>query len=197
MGPFTLGSCQRQVAVINLRHKPIMKIYKDVFSGDELFSDTYPMKLVDDCIYEGYGKHETRTEGDIQLDGANASAEGEDGDAGADPSSVSGIDIVLNHRLTESGFGSKKDYTVYLKDYMKKIVTYLENNGRADEVDSFKKNINGYMKDVLGRFKDLQFFVGESMDNDAMIMIMDYKDYQGEERPFLIAFKHGLEEEKV
>ena len=75
--------------------------------------------------------------------------------------SFSGIDIVLNHRLTESGFGSKKDYTVYLKDYMKKIVTYLENNGRADEVDSFKKNINGYMKDVLGRFKDLQFFVGE------------------------------------
>ena len=73
----------------------------------------------------------------------------------------SGVDIVLNHRLTESGFGSKKDYTVYLKDYMKKIVTYLENNGRAAEVDTFKKNINGYMKDVLGRFKDLQFFVGE------------------------------------
>merc|ERR1712150_412953 len=174
-----------------------MKIYKDVFSGDELFSDTYPMKLVDDCIYEVYGKHETRTEGEIQLDGANASAEGEDADGGADPNSVSGIDAVLNHRLTESGFGSKKDYTVYLKDYMKKIVTYLESNGRGDEVDTFKKNINGYMKDVLGRFKDLQFFVGESMDNDAMIMIMDYKDYQGEERPFLIAFKHGLEEEKV
>lgn len=25
-------------------------------AGDELFSDTYPMKLVDDCIYEVYGK---------------------------------------------------------------------------------------------------------------------------------------------
>ena len=35
------------------------------------------------------------------------------------------------------------------------------------------------------------------MDNDAMIMLCDYKDYQGEERPCLIAFKHGLEEEKV
>merc|ERR1712088_188359 len=162
-----------------------MKIYKDVFSGDELFSDTYPMKLVDDCIYEVYGKHETRTEGEIQLDGANASAEGEDADGGADPNSTSGVDIVLNHRLTESGFGSKKN------------VAYLEQNDRAAEVDTFKKNVNGYMKDVLGRFKDLQFFVGESMDNDAMIMIMDYKDYQGEERPFLIAFKHGLEEEKV
>merc|ERR1711953_855345 len=99
--------------------------------------------------------------------------------------------------LAQSVVLTSSSTTVYLKDYMKKIVTYLENNGRADEVDSFKKNINGYMKDVLGRFKDLQFFVGESMDNDAMIMIMDYKDYQGEERPFLIAFKHGLEEEKV
>ena len=27
-----------------------------LISGDELFSDTYPMKLVDDCIYEVYGK---------------------------------------------------------------------------------------------------------------------------------------------
>merc|ERR1712141_716108 len=173
-----------------------MKIYKDVFSGDELFSDTYPIKVVDDVLYEVTGKHITRTEGDIQLEGANASAEGADGDEGADASSVSGIDIVLNHRLTETGFGSKKDYMVYLKDYMKKVVKYLEDNDRAGEVETFKKNINGVMKDLLGKFKDLQFFTGESMDAEAMIMIMDYKDYQGEERPVLMAFKHGISEEK-
>merc|ERR1711981_1020283 len=166
-----------------------MKIYKDVFSGDELFSDTYPMKLVDDCVYEVYGKHISRTEGDIQLEGSNASAEGADGDEGGDASTVSGVDLVLNHRLTETGFGSKKDY-------MKKVVKYLEENDRASEVDTFKKNINGVMKDLLGKFKDLQFFTGESMDAEAMIMIMDYKDYQGEERPVLMAFKHGLSEEK-
>jgi len=172
-----------------------MKIYKDVFSGDELFSDTYPMKLVSDCIYEVYGKHETRVEGEVKLDGSNASAE--EADEGTDTNAVSGVDVVLNHRLTETGFGSKKDYMVYLKDYMKKIVKYLEDNNRANEVDTFKNNINGYMKEVLGRFKDLQFYVGESMDNDAMIVILDYKEYQGEERPVLLAFKHGLEEEKV
>merc|ERR1712209_318097 len=99
----------------------IMKIYKDVFSGDELFSDTYPIKVVDDCLYVVTGKHITRTEGDIQLEGANASAEGADGDEGGESTSVSGVDIILNHRLTETGFGSKKDYMVYLKDYMKKV----------------------------------------------------------------------------
>ena len=74
----------------------------------------------------------------------------------------SGVDIVLNHRLTESGFGSKKDYTVYLKDYMKKIVAYLEQNDRAAEVDTFKKNINGVMKGLLGKFSDLQFYQGRA-----------------------------------
>ena len=43
-------------------------------------------------------QHETRKEGDIVLEGSNASAEGEDADDGSDPTSVSGIDIVLNHR---------------------------------------------------------------------------------------------------
>merc|ERR1739848_232296 len=171
-----------------------MKIYEDVFSGDEMFSDTYPIKLVHDCLWEVTGKHISRTQDEIQLAGANASAE--EADEGTDTASESGVDVILNHRLVETGFGSKKDYTVYLKDYMKKVVKYLEDNNRAGEVDEFKKNINGVMKDLLGKFKDLQFFTGESMDAEAMIMIMDYKDYQGEERPVLMAFKHGLNEEK-
>ena len=105
-------------------------------------------------------QHISRTEGDIQLEGSNASAEGADADEGGDASTVSGVDLVLNHRLTETGFGSKKDYMVYLKDYMKKVVKYLEENDRAGEVDVFKKNINNVMKELLGKFKDLQFFTG-------------------------------------
>ena len=33
-----------------------MKIYFDVFTGDELGSDSYPTKLVDDLYYEVEGK---------------------------------------------------------------------------------------------------------------------------------------------
>merc|ERR1712107_652865 len=78
-------------------------------------------------------------------------------------------------------------------DYMKKVVKYLEDNGRSAEVDSFKNNINKVMKELLGKFKALQFFTGESMDAEAMILVVDYKEIDGEERPCLLAFKHGLE----
>merc|ERR1711922_21355 len=87
-----------------------MKVFKDIFSGDELFTDSYEVKLVDDVLYEVIGKHVSRTEGDIQLEGANASAE--EFDEGTESTSVSGIDFVLDNRLVETGFGSKKDYTV-------------------------------------------------------------------------------------
>merc|ERR1712008_482681 len=188
------ASCSVTQLRYNIYQNLIMKIYKDVFSGDELFSDTYPMKLVDNCMYKVYGKHITRAADDIQLAGSNASAE--EAAEGDESSSQSGVDLVLNHRLVETGFGSKKDYTIYLKDYMKKVIKHLEDNGRTAEVDEFKKNINGVMKELLGKFKDLQFFTGESMDAEAMILIVDYKEYEGEERPVIMAFKHGLEEEK-
>ncbi len=97
-----------------------MKIYKDVFSNDELFSDTYKIELVDGVLYEVTGKYETRKQGEVVLEGANASAEGDGGDEGTDETSESGVDIVLNHRLVETGF-DKKGFTDYLKMYMKKV----------------------------------------------------------------------------
>lgn len=77
------------------------------------------MKLVDDVIYEVYGKLVSRSEGDIVLAGSNPSAE--EADEGTDANVETGVDIVLNHRLQESfAFPDKKSFTQYLKDYMKK-----------------------------------------------------------------------------
>merc|ERR1712241_512874 len=176
MGPFPVASqrsrtCFRRFQQNNPK-TAIMKVFEDVFSGDELFTDTFKIKLVDDVIYEIYGKHVSRQDDEIKLEGANASAE--EADEGTESSAVSGVDVVLNHKLVETGFGSKKDYTVYLKDYMKKVVKYLEENDRKDEVDGFKTNISGVMKELLGKFKDLQFFTGESMDAEAMILVLDH-----------------------
>ena len=70
---------------------------------------------------------------------------------------------MLNHRLVETGFGDKKGFTDYLKTYMKKILKHLEENDRKDEIEEFKGNINKVMKEMMGKFKDLQFFTGESI----------------------------------
>lgn len=171
-----------------------MKIYKDIFTGDEMFSDTYKIKLIDNVLYEVYGKLVSRKEGDIQLAGSNPSAE--EGDEGTDEHIESGVDVVLNHRLVESyAFGDKKSYTLYLKDFMKKLVAKLEEKS-PEEVDVFKTNMNKVMKDILGRFKELQFFTGESMDIDGLVGLMEYRDIDGVSTPVLMFFKHGLEEEK-
>jgi hypothetical protein len=171
-----------------------MKIYKDIFTGDEMFADTYKMKLIDDVIYEVYGNIVTRSEGNIQIEGFNPSAE--EADEGTDANVETGVDIVLNHRLQESyAFGDKKSFTLYLKDYMKKVLGKLEENS-PDQVEVFKTNLNKVMKDILGRFKDLQFFTGSSMDCDGMVAMCEYRDIGGVSTPVFMFFKHGLEEEK-
>ncbi|KZC11666.1 PREDICTED: translationally-controlled tumor protein homolog [Dufourea novaeangliae] len=171
-----------------------MRIYKDIFTGDEMFSDTYKMKLIDDVIYEVYGKMVTRKAGEIEIAGFNPSAE--TADEGTDEAVERGVDVVLNHRLQETyAFNDKKSYTLYLKDYMKKLVARLEEKS-PDQVEVFKTNTNKVMKDVLSRFKDLQFFTGESMDIDGLVALMEYRDIDGDSVPVLMFFKHGLEEEK-
>lgn len=171
-----------------------MRIYKDLFTGDEMFSDTYKIKLVDDVLYEVYGKLITRKSGSVEIAGFNPSAE--EADEGTDEAVESGVDIVLNHRLQETfAFGDKKSYTLYLKDYMKKLVARLEEKS-PDQVEVFKTNMNKVMKDILSRFKELQFFTGTSMDIDGIVGLMEYREIDGDSVPVLMFFKHGLEEEK-
>lgn len=117
-----------------------MKIFKDIFSGDEMFSDTYKFKLIDGVLYEVYGKLISRKVGDVELAGSNPSAE--EASEGTEEAVESGVDIVLNHRLMETyAFPDKKSFTLYLKEYMKRLVDKMVENG-STEVDVFKTNIN-------------------------------------------------------
>lgn len=56
--------------------------------------------------------------------------------------------------------------------------------------------MNKVMKEILARFKDLQFFTGESMDCEGMIAMAEYREINGESTPIIMFFKHGLIEEK-
>lgn len=147
-----------------------------------MFSDTYKFKLVDGVLYEVYGKLITRkVGGDVQLDGANPSAE--EASEGTDEAVESGVDVVLNHRLMETyAFPDKKSFTLYLKEYMKRLVDKLVENG-STEVDLFKTNINKVSAHFYRLFAScyLHFIVGVAHIIDDIIFICLYM-FLGNER---------------
>ncbi|MEE6520042.1 hypothetical protein FKM82_017830 [Ascaphus truei] len=170
-----------------------MIIYKDILTQEEMFSDIY--KIIESCnglCFEVEGKVVTRTEGGIDeaLIGGNASAECPD--EGTDSSSISGVDIVLNHKLQETGF-TKESYKQYIKDYMKAIKVKLEETN-PQRVKPFMSGAAEKIKSILGNFKNYQFFTGEGMNPDGMVALLDFRE--DGITPFLTFFKDGLELEK-
>ncbi|KAG1207831.1 hypothetical protein G6F35_010939 [Rhizopus arrhizus] len=88
-----------------------MLLYSDVISGDEMCSDAFPMKVIDDIAFEVDCKMITVQEGDIDI-GANPSAEG--GDEGVESTSQTVNNVVHSFRLVETQF-DKKSYMTYIK----------------------------------------------------------------------------------
>jgi len=181
----------------------VMLIFKDAFTDDELASDSFPMKLVDDLIWEFKGKHVVRKEGEIMLAGANASVEGEDADDGTDEHVERGIDIVLNHRLQEMNcYEDTATFKSYAKEFMKKVVTHMQKAGKNEEqINEFKKKIQAWIVGLLAkdRFKKLQFFIGENMAEgrgEGQVAIVEYRDEADGEIPYMLLVKEALIEEK-
>uniref|UniRef100_A0A8C5QED3 Tumor protein, translationally-controlled 1 n=1 Tax=Leptobrachium leishanense TaxID=445787 RepID=A0A8C5QED3_9ANUR len=170
-----------------------MIIYRDCISGDEMFSDIYKIKESSCGLWlEVEGKMVTRTEGAIDdaLIGGNASADCPD--EGSDSTTVSGIDVVLNHNLQETSF-SKDAYKKYIKGYMKAIKTSLDERDPS-RVKIFMSGASEMVKKILANFNNYQFFTGEGMNTEGMVALLDFRE--DGVTPYLIFFKDGLELEK-
>merc|ERR1711868_127987 len=167
-----------------------MIIFKDILTGEEMFTDSSKYKITENgALYEVQGKHITRKIDEVTLAGANPSAE--EAEEGCDEAVESGIDIVLNQRLQEVHGLNKKVFTDYLKKYMKLILEKVP----EDKKDTFK-SMNTVAKEFLGKFKDLQFFHGESFDygiEERMLAMVEYKV----EDPVMYFFYYGIDPEKV
>jgi len=172
-----------------------MLIYKDFVTEDEVCSDSYPSRIVyDGAIMEVDGANMRQDGGiDERLIGGNASAEGEDADAGADDSAITGINVVMTHHLCETGF-SKADFKVYMKMFLKKTIAHLESSGRSDEVAAFKKGAQPAMMHIVKTFNDWVFYTGKSMDPDGLIVFGNYRE--DGITPYFWFFSHALVEEK-
>ncbi|KAF9974283.1 hypothetical protein BGZ65_008817, partial [Modicella reniformis] len=166
----------------------MMIIYTDIVSGDELFSDACKVKDVNSILYEIDCEMIKIKEGaDVDI-GANASKEEaeetlEDGEKIVN-------DVVHAHRLQPTSF-DKKGFTVHFKTYMKALKAKHTTEGKAFD----EAGIAASFKEILGKFKDYEFYTGESMNVDGAIMLLNYRD--DGTTPFFTVFKAGLKETKV
>ncbi|CAO2836732.1 unnamed protein product [Amaranthus hypochondriacus] len=166
-----------------------MLLYQDLLSGDELLSDSFRYEeLFEGCLWEVEGKWVQQGPVDVDI-GANPSAEGGE-DEGVDDQAVKVVDIVDTFRLQEQPPFDKKLFLGWVKKYIKNLTPKLE----PEAAEVFKKNIEPATKFLLSKLKDLQFFVGESMADDASMVFAYYKD--GATNPTFLYFAHGLKEVK-
>ncbi|KAJ3044111.1 Translationally-controlled tumor protein [Rhizophlyctis rosea] len=168
-----------------------MLLYRDVISGDEMVSDAFKMIEIDDIAYEVDSKMIQIKQGaDVDI-GANASAEE------AQEELEEGVETVNNlaysFRLQSTSF-DKKSYMTYIKGYMKALKKYLAENN-PDRVAAFEKGAASFVKKILENFKDYEFYVGESMNPDGMVALLNYRE--DGVTPYFVFFKDGFKIEKL
>ncbi|XP_022937958.1 translationally-controlled tumor protein homolog [Cucurbita pepo subsp. pepo] len=167
-----------------------MLVYQDLLTGDELLSDSFPYKeLENGMIWEVEGKWVVQGAVDVDI-GANPSAEGDGEDEGVDDQAVKVVDIVDTFRLQEQPTMDKKQFIAYIKKFIKLLTPKLE----GEKQEAFKKNIEGATKFLLPKLKDFQFFVGESMHDDSCIVFAYYRE--GATDPTFLYLAPALKEVK-
>jgi len=180
-----------------------MKIFKDVLTGDEMLSDTFQMTSeYEDAILKVPSKNRPKDDlnnVDIGCGDEFAKAEGAE-----DPAPQQGVEMVLdviaNSELKQVNM-SKKEFMAYIKDYFKKLIAYMEENGKKDRVDGFKKGAQAFIKFIIPHFDDIEIYTGANGENDEGEIVgsvcISYWEDDTAKGPMFYFFKDGLKEEAV
>ena len=176
-----------------------MKIFKDIVGGDEMLSDTFQLTLAyEDAIIKVQSKN--RPKDKLHTDIETEPVEGEQPQAqGSEPVEMV-LDVVANSELKQVNM-SKKEFMAYIKDYFKKVIAYLEENGKSDRVDGFKKGAQEFIKFIVPKFDDIELYTGANGENDEGDIVgaicIAYWEKDDAPGPMFYFFKDGLKEEAV
>jgi hypothetical protein len=170
-----------------------MRVWKDLISGDEMVSDSfdYTQTNEDTCL-EVKAKFVTKKANEDCGIAANTE-EGEE-EAQADDNTVTVIDVVDAMRLQEITL-DKKAFMAYIKGYLKAIKEKLEASDKTDRVATFQKGATALVKELVGKWDEVQCFTGESGNWDGGLAYCYMKD-QADAGPTFFFFLDGLKQEK-
>ncbi|KAF4994660.1 hypothetical protein FGRMN_5657 [Fusarium graminum] len=153
--------------------------FKDILTGDVLFSDAFPIREVQGAVYE-VDCEMVKIEGVEEIDSDD---------------DVYVNNVVHSFRLQPmSSSFDKRSYTGHLKGYLTSLHAKMIEQGRDQAyIAEFKKNVQAFAKSrILSHFGDYEFYTGESVEDFGMIALMNYREDSN--TPYLTFWKYGLEE---
>ncbi|CAF9931325.1 MAG: hypothetical protein GOMPHAMPRED_005884 [Gomphillus americanus] len=173
-----------------------MTVYTDLVSGDELISDSFDLIDKEDVVYEVDCSMITKG-GETFNTGANASAE--EADEGVEDGVQQVNNVVHSFRLekVEGVYPTLKDYQNQFKVYLKKVVALFKEEGKSEEeIKAWQTKVQNYfVKVIKPNFKHYDFYTGESMNHEAMLLLLNYRE--DGVTPFFTIWKHPLKAVKV
>ena len=131
-----------------------MRVWKDIISGDEMLSDSFPITtLYDDAALEAKARFVTKKENEDCGIAANTE-EGEEEPAAVDDKTITVIDIVDVLRLQEITL-DKKGFMAYIKGYLKAVKEKLEASGKGARVEAFQKGATALVKELVSKWDEV------------------------------------------
>merc|ERR1712168_524687 len=177
----------------------IMKLFKDIFTGKEVFTDAYKVEKVDDIYYKVHGEFKVESnEIDESKLGANKSAEEASEDA--DVIKVVAPNIISAGQLGEHPIISdKKSYKSEIKKYVNAVVNKVKETD-AERATFLKENLpTKFVQPMLKNLDQLSFYVVDE-DYDLEGPIIHFQQ-DGEEvegtKCWIMLLIDGLSEENL
>jgi len=174
-----------------------MKVFQDVFTNDEVLSDIFTFELAfNDVIMKVKSSYKNpENVGNVDIGCGNAFGGQEEEEGGADGNAVEKVnDVVYNGNLVANQM-SKAEFMAFIKNYLKNLKAHLESNGKADRVDGFMKGAQEFVKTVVSKFDDYEFYIGSSESLDGGLVLSFWED-ESAAGPVFYFFRDGLKEVK-
>jgi hypothetical protein len=171
-----------------------MIIYKDIFTEDEVCSDSFPITQINSAVFKAESKIATKKGDDdygiaSNEDPDEAAQGGAGGDGGAEQ-----VDQIIDSFKLQPVSVDKSGYMGMMKPYMAALKKKVEEKS-PERVKDFMDGAQAFVKEVLAKFNDYEFYRSENEADVQMVIARIF----GEDgmTPYFYFFKDGLKEMKV
>ena len=163
-----------------------MKIYTDIFTGDQVLTDSHHIiDAFDGIVYQVPGKYINKSSQDFDTS--------HDEDKQNNVGMVRVVDVIEANQLQPHAL-SKQNFAQWSKTYLSKVRDYLTINN-PDRVEPFMRHSTTFIRHILVDYNSYDLYMGPSMNpNNGGLVFVTFTDQFNCTLYFL---KDGLKEEQL